>query len=139
MGRGSFSRRSARGYRHPIPHRPTDAPGDTQPPHVEIRTHAPARQPSGDPSCAAETTAALPLTALAPRLAVGDVVFIRVTARPFREVADATGSWTNHVGVFYDTGFNLHSRRQFCSRFVREVLARHTRQPAAQPRTGAGA
>ncbi len=25
-------------------------------------------------------------------------------------------------GVWYDTGFNLHSRRQFCSRFVREVL-----------------
>lgn len=26
-------------------------------------------------------------------------------------------------GVLYDTGFNLNSRRQFCSRFVREVLA----------------
>jgi hypothetical protein len=25
-------------------------------------------------------------------------------------------------GVFYDTGFNLHSRKQFCSRYVREVL-----------------
>ncbi len=25
-------------------------------------------------------------------------------------------------GIFYDTGFNLHSGRQFCSRFVREVL-----------------
>jgi hypothetical protein len=25
-------------------------------------------------------------------------------------------------GILYDTGFNLHSRRQFCSRFVREVL-----------------
>jgi hydrogenase maturation factor len=24
--------------------------------------------------------------------------------------------------VFYDTGFNLHSNRQFCSRYVREVL-----------------
>ena len=24
--------------------------------------------------------------------------------------------------VFYDTGFDLHSRRQFCSRYVREVL-----------------
>jgi hypothetical protein len=24
--------------------------------------------------------------------------------------------------VLYDTGFNLHSRRQFCSRFVREVI-----------------
>lgn len=118
-------------------------------------------------------------------LQVGDLVFIRARARPFREVAAATGSWTNHVGivvrqsgrdtwvaesrmpwsrttrlqrflarseggrvavarlhapldaaqrqrlqaavrqrsgVLYDTGFNLHSRRQFCSRFVREVL-----------------
>jgi hypothetical protein len=26
------------------------------------------------------------------------------------------------MGIFYDTGFNLHSRKQFCSRFVHEVL-----------------
>lgn len=119
------------------------------------------------------------------RLQVGDLVFIRVTARPFLEVANATNSWTNHVGVvvadegdepviaestfpfsrttslsrfiersdhgrcavarlceplddkqraaikaaanrrlgtFYDTGFNIRSRHQFCSRFVREVI-----------------
>ncbi|WP_447769688.1 YebB family permuted papain-like enzyme [Pseudomonas kilonensis] len=118
-------------------------------------------------------------------LQIGDIVFIRVTARPFLEVANATNSWTNHVGVvvddrgdepliaestfplsrttslarflrrsehgrcavarltrpltdtqrtalknaadhrlgtFYDTGFNIGSRRQFCSRFVREVI-----------------
>ncbi|UZE15466.1 YebB family permuted papain-like enzyme [Pseudomonas sp. B21-054] len=118
-------------------------------------------------------------------LQIGDIVFIRVTARPFLEVASATNSWTNHVGVvvddrgaepliaestfplarttpltqflkrseqgrcavarlalpltdtqrealqaavgdrlgtFYDTGFNIHSPRQFCSRFVREVI-----------------
>lgn len=30
------------------------------------------------------------------------------------------------LGVFYDTGFNLASPRQFCSRFVREVLAEAT-------------
>ncbi len=30
------------------------------------------------------------------------------------------------VRVFYDTGFNLESRRQFCSRFVREVLLEAT-------------
>jgi hypothetical protein len=119
-----------------------------------------------------------------PDLCIGDLVFIRVNARPFLEVASATCSWTNHVGivvgvgaddlliaestfplsrvttlsrflsrsqgrfvvarlkqplersqqrrliaaafqrigVFYDTGFNLDSRRQFCSRFVREVV-----------------
>ncbi len=123
--------------------------------------------------------------ALAEQLRVGDVVFIRVPALPFRKVADSTDSWTNHVGIVvdvsgdeplvaesklplstttplsrfvarseggrvavsrlerplsaqenlaikvavlertnipYDTGFNLHSKRQFCSRYVREVL-----------------
>ncbi|MBR8335843.1 YebB family permuted papain-like enzyme [Burkholderia ambifaria] len=121
---------------------------------------------------------------------IGDIVFIRVTVRPFLEVAIATRSWTNHVGivvgerggeplvaestfplsrvttmsrflarsdrgacviaclkqpldaaqrrrlvdaamrrlgVVYDTGFNLASRRQFCSRFVREVVRDATR------------
>lgn len=122
---------------------------------------------------------------LGRQLEVGDVVFIRVTALPFKKVASATASWTNHVGivtdvsgseptisestfpiskktplsrfvkrseggrvavgrlstpltspqqaavvrsaqkrlgVFYDTGFNLESKGQFCSRYVREVL-----------------
>jgi Permuted papain-like amidase enzyme, YaeF/YiiX, C92 family len=122
---------------------------------------------------------------LAARLTVGDLVFIRIPVLPFRRVAAATNTWTNHVGIvvdtsgaepsvaestfplsgtralsrfigrsegrraavarlrhplsleqrkavaaaarkrsaiFYDTGFNLSSRRQFCSRFVREVL-----------------
>lgn len=26
------------------------------------------------------------------------------------------------AGILYDTGFNMHSRRQFCSRYVREVI-----------------
>ncbi len=39
------------------------------------------------------------LALVAPQLQGGDVVFIRVGARPFREVAAATGSWTNHVGI----------------------------------------
>jgi len=30
------------------------------------------------------------------------------------------------LGRFYDTGFNLRSRRQFCSRYVREVLREAT-------------
>ncbi|WP_277189657.1 YebB family permuted papain-like enzyme [Caballeronia sp. BR00000012568055] len=128
-------------------------------------------------------------TLLAATLSIGDVIFIRVGVRLFREVATATGSWTNHVGIvvenangrvaiaestfpfssittldrflarseggrvavarlnrtltageetrlinaargrvgiWYDTGFDLHSRRQFCSRFVHEVLAEAT-------------
>jgi len=122
---------------------------------------------------------------LAASLKVGDIVFIRIPVLPFRRVAAATNTWTNHVGIvvdvsgvepsiaeskfplsctsalsrfigrsegrraavsrlkeplsppqqqavaaaarrrtgiLYDTGFNLFSRRQFCSRFVREVL-----------------
>lgn len=134
-------------------------------------------------------TPVLDAPALAGDVRIGDIVFIRVTARPFLEVASATNSWTNHVGIvvdncgdeplvaestfpfvrttslthflersdqrrfavarliaplndaqrsvlkaavvsrlgtFYDTGFNLHSRRQFCSRFVREVIGEAT-------------
>lgn len=118
--------------------------------------------------------------------AIGDLVFIRVRTPLFMQVADATGSWTNHVGVVidnagtvaesrfplsstttlrrfirrsaggrvavgrlrralspveckriakaahrrvgvvYDTGFNLDSRRQFCSRFACEVIGEAT-------------
>jgi len=126
---------------------------------------------------------------LAEQVAVGDLVFIRIPALPFRKVSEATASWTNHVGivldvcgdepmigesrvpwsgttwlsrfvarsearrvavarlrtgltaeqrrgvaaaakaragVLYDAGFDLHSRRQFCSRYVREVLTEAT-------------
>jgi hypothetical protein len=122
---------------------------------------------------------------LGNQLEVGDLVFIRIGALPFRKVSEATASWTNHVGivldvagdepvvgesrvpfsgatrlsrfvarsqarrvavarlrggltaeqcrrvaaaaktragVLYDSGFDLQSRRQFCSRYVREVL-----------------
>lgn len=125
------------------------------------------------------------LEELSRQLEIGDLIFIRVPALPFKMVANATDSWTNHVGVvidisgkeamigestfpfskvtslsrfaarsesrriqisrlhdaldatqkdhvvqaakkrlgiFYDTGFNLHSKRQFCSRYVHEVL-----------------
>jgi hypothetical protein len=138
------------------------------------------------------------IAALASDMKVGDVVFIRVGAKPFREVADATNSWTNHVGVvvdtsgpepvigeskfplsrrtpisrfiarseggrvsvarlvteptpeqrvqvaaaadrragiLYDTGFNLHSRGQFCSRYVREVLNEATGQSVGEVET----
>ena len=133
-----------------------------------------------------------------PDLRIGDVVFIRIGAAPFRQVAAATGSWTNHVGVvvgrddgrtvigesrfpisgttslsrfvarserrrvavarlkmplspsqhaslaaaararngiLYDTGFDLHSRRQFCSRYVHEVLHEATGVRVGEART----
>ena len=140
---------------------------------------------------AAAACAAAPqtLAALAPSLAVGDIVFTRIPFVPFTKITEVTGGWANHVGVvidvsgdepliaeskvplskitplssfvrrsdhgrvavlrpagplssaqqvrlreavdarlgrFYDTGFNLSSSRQFCSRFVREVLAEAT-------------
>jgi len=122
---------------------------------------------------------------LEDQLDTGDIVFIRVTALPFRKIAQDTGSWTNHVGIvsgqkdgvwqvsestlpvsrttsfkhfvsesengrvaverlnhplsedekerigvaakkrlgiLYDTGFDLHSHREFCSRYVYEVM-----------------
>ena len=134
----------------------------------------------------APVPAAEPVAQLGHSLQVGDIVFIRIGAYPFRKVAEATGTWTNHVGivldvsgkepvigesrfpfsgrttlarfvarsaggrvavmrlpmpltpaqqagldaaaaqrdhVFYDTGFDVNSHRQFCSRYVREVLA----------------
>lgn len=134
---------------------------------------------------AADQEAAEDRDTLGKQLAVGDVVFIRIPHAPFTNVADATLSWTNHVGIVidtsgaepviaesrvplsgktswssfvarsdqgrvavsrleheldaqqreqvqkaatsrfgihYDTGFDLHSRGQFCSRYVREVL-----------------
>ncbi len=134
---------------------------------------------------AAPALAAESVGELARTLQVGDIVFTRIGAYPFRKVAEATGTWTNHVGVvldvsgkepvigesrfpfsgsttlsrfvarsaggrvavmrlpapltpaqqvaiadaatqrknvFYDTGFDAHSHRQFCSRYVREVL-----------------
>jgi hypothetical protein len=130
-----------------------------------------------------------PISELENALRTGDIVFTRIPGFPFRQIADATGTWTNHVGIvvgfnsagavvaesrvplsrrtrfanfvrrsadgrvavlrlprplsdaeilrlgqamrcrlgrLYDTGFNLRSRRQFCSRFVREVLQEST-------------
>lgn len=140
---------------------------------------------AGDALPRAEPPPSVALDVLSPTLKVGDLVFIRIGFKPFAEVAAATGTWTNHVGVvvdvtggeprigesafplsrittlskfvrrsengrfavlrlkgdltpvqerhvlaaaerrsgiFYDTGFDLHSRREFCSRYAREVL-----------------
>ena len=137
----------------------------------------------------ATTPARIELAQLGKQLQVGDVVFIRIPHAPFTKVADATSSWTNHVGIvaevsaqkvvvaesrvpvsgmtqfadflarselgrvavlrlhtpldarqqaklkaavaarsgiLYDTGFDLNSKRQFCSRYVREVMQEAT-------------
>jgi len=145
--------------------------------------------PDDAPAPGATSCEIASIQAIAARLNDGDLVFIRIPVRPFLEVAAATGSWTNHVGividtagaepriaesklpfsrvttlsrfvarsqdgrmavarvptpltpaqeqrlfaaaqrrlgVFYDTGFDLRSGRQFCSRYAREVLAEAT-------------
>ncbi len=46
-----------------------------------------------------------------------------LTEQQSREIRRAS---SKRLGIFYDTGFNLNSGRQFCSRFVREVLAEAT-------------
>ena len=46
-----------------------------------------------------------------------------LSAEQQRRVAAAAH---RRCGVVYDTGFNLHSKRQFCSRYVREVLGEAT-------------
>jgi hypothetical protein len=132
---------------------------------------------------------AIDIAQLARSIKIGDLIFIRVSAKAFSEVADATGTWTNHVGVvsntdsndpqigestfpfsrittlskfiersvqgrvaisrlkfplseqqirhvqlaidrrsgiFYDTGFNFRSNRQFCSRYAHEVISEAT-------------
>ena len=126
---------------------------------------------------------------LAAKLQPGDLIFVRIALGPFVEVADASNSWTNHVGVvtsadlqnstvsestipfsqtttlakfvnwseqgrvavtrlinpisaeqietlkkaikkrngiFYDTGFDLYSNKQFCSRYAYEVMLEAT-------------
>jgi|GEM_PF-116886 len=128
---------------------------------------------------------AMPVAQLAKKIQVGDLIFIRVVAKPFHVLADVTGGWTNHVGVvihvdgkephigestfpfsrtttlskfiarsergriavarlktdltpkqikhiqlaahqrkgvLYDTRFNFHSSRQFCSRYAHEII-----------------
>jgi hypothetical protein len=172
---------------------PAMAQGDARPALTALT--APLAAPSTD------ALATQSVDALAARLRVGDLLFIRVAFKPFLEVAKATDSWTNHVGIvvdvsgkepligeskfpfsrttklsrfvarsqdgriavsrlkvplnaeqqrqvmaaasrragiFYDTGFNLHSQRQFCSRYAREVLMEATGVQVGETQTFAG-
>ncbi len=168
--------------------RPGATPMSAQP-HAQAWFEAPSRHRDVPLREAMPIAPAVSTAWLSAQLRIGDVVFIRAAARPFREVAAATDSWVNHVGivvskegrepligestfpfsrttrlsrfvarseqgrvavarlpkplsfeeqhrlidaclrrsgVFYDTGFNLRSGRQFCSRYVREVLLEAT-------------
>jgi len=39
---------------------------------------------------------------LASTVRIGDPVFIRLRYPPFKAIASATGTWTNHVGIVVD-------------------------------------
>lgn len=81
-------------------------------------------RPNTDPMVSNPGKSTLPslgLDELEDTLREGDIIFTRIPGRPFRRVAEVTGTWTNHVGII--VGFDgMLSHRQFCSRFVREVL-----------------
>ena len=67
------------------------------------------------------------LSRFVKRSKYGQVAIARLdmplTEQQRHEVSRASN---RRLGIFYDTGFNLNSQRQFCSRFVREVLAEAT-------------
>lgn len=83
---------------------------------------------SGDEATIAESTFPLSRTGTLSRFVArseaGRVAVARLdvplTDSQAREVSVAS---KNRLGRIYDTGFNLNSRGQYCSRFVREVLA----------------
>jgi hypothetical protein len=64
-----------------------------------------------------------PLSNFVHRSEQGRVAVTRLTApldaEQQRKLQQAVAA---REGVLYDTGFDLHSKRQFCSRYVREVL-----------------
>lgn len=44
------------------------------------------------------------------------------TALTVQQKKDVLSAANKRSWIFYDTGFNLHSNRQFCSRYVREIV-----------------
>jgi len=64
-----------------------------------------------------------PLSRFVRRSDAGRVAVLRLgeplTAAQQQAMADSA---RRRTGIYYDTGFNLHSKREFCSRYVREVV-----------------
>ncbi len=90
--------------------------------HVGIVTHL-----SGNEPVVSESTFPFskhtPLSGFIKRSKNGRVAVKRL-AHPISPTQQAAirAAAEKRLGRFYDTGFNLLSRRQFCSRFVHEVL-----------------
>jgi hypothetical protein len=68
-----------------------------------------------------------PISKFLKRSKEGRVAVVRLNA-PLEsdQLAAFKPAALKRVGIFYDAGFNLHSRRQFCSRYVREVVQEAT-------------
>lgn len=65
-----------------------------------------------------------PLAQFVARSENGRVAISRLNTPVSEEDAqEISKASTKRLGIYYDTGFNLHSRKQFCSRFVHEVIA----------------
>ncbi|WP_253278636.1 YiiX/YebB-like N1pC/P60 family cysteine hydrolase [Pseudomonas thivervalensis] len=63
------------------------------------------------------------LTRFRKRSEHGRCTGARLTRPPTDTQRKAIQNAADHrLGTFYDTGFSISSRRQFCSRFVREVI-----------------
>jgi len=61
------------------------------------------------------------------RSAYGRVAVARLREQPQSLTGEALlRAAQKRYGILYDTGFDLHSRRQFCSRYVREVMLEAT-------------
>ena len=64
-----------------------------------------------------------PLSRYIGRSQAGRVAVLRLNEplTPSQQQA-LVDSARRRMGIYYDTGFNLHSKREFCSRYVREVV-----------------
>ena len=51
-----------------------------------------------------QVIAMLQLHELESDLRIGDLIFTRITRPPFRQIAEVSGTWTNHVGVVVGFG-----------------------------------
>ncbi len=66
------------------------------------------------------------LSRFAQRSDNGRVTVMRLTTLNAQQQQKLKKAVRARNGILYDTGFDLHSKRQFCSRYVREVLGEAT-------------
>lgn len=112
----------------PLPFRKVAEATDSWVNHVGIVVDTTGREP-----VVAESKFPLsvrtPLSRFVGRSADGRVAIRRLSTPVTCEQQSAIAAESRkRLGKLYDTGFNLHSQRQFCSKFVHEVLLHATGQ-----------